>query len=264
MKDTALITGASSGIGIEFSRLLARADYDIILTGRNADALKKTQKSIEKETGTHAGILIADLSKPEAAAKLYKTIKKRKTGVGILINCAGSGLFGESVSLNHQDAEKMLQLNISSLTTLCTLFGADMAARKNGYILNVGSLAGNQPTPFFASYAASKSYVFCYSLALHAELKDKGVSVCCLQPGYVHTAFDNNAGIKSKRYKDFSRRNGMEPGRVAEIGLNALFRNTPYVIAGWKNRITAVLSFFMPKAALAWILYRSVKKMTEK
>ena len=156
----------------------------------------------------------------------------------------------------------MLSLNILSLTSLCGLFGGDMESRGSGRILNVGSLAGEFALPYFASYAASKSYVLGYSLALRAELRASGVSVSCLLPGYVRTGFDENAGIASPAYRAFSVRSGMDAARVARIGLRALGKNRPYAIAGSRNKIASCLAKLVPRSALPAMAKPLLDRMT--
>jgi short-subunit dehydrogenase len=192
----------------------------------------------------------ADLAGRGAGIGLHETCAKRGLEVELLVNNAGAGLFGPSADLAAEGVEAMLGLNVLSLTSLCALFGRDMKARGKGRILNVGSLAGNFALPYFASYAASKSYVLSYSLALRAELKKAGVSVTCVLPGYVRTSFDDSAGIASPAYRAFSAAAGMEAAAVARAGLHALDRGRPCSVAGASNKVAAALSKLVPRSAM--------------
>lgn len=244
----ALVTGASGGIGKEFALLLAPMGRPLILVGRNRARLEAVKAELVGPGAAGTVVLPCDLSEPGAAVRLHAVCAEKGLAVGMLINNAGSGLFGQAIDLDPQGIEAMVNLNISALTNLCSLFGRDMRERGQGDILNVGSFAGLNATPFFASYAATKSYVLNYSLALRAELAQAGINVCCLMPGYVRTDFDANAGIESDRYKDFSHANSMGAAEVAKLGLEALAKRKAAVIAGARNRFAAFLFGLLPRS----------------
>ena len=254
-----LITGASGGIGREFALLLSRRGHNIILASRNIRKLE----ILKAEIGGNAAveIMAADLSSAEGAPLLHQACAERGFIVDTLVNNAGSGGFGKAIDIRCADTARMLTLNVTSLTLLCALFGKDMAQRGEGRILNVGSLSGNQPTPYFASYAASKSYVLMYSLALRCELSGSGVTVTCLQPGYVATSFDDNAGIVSKSYRGFSRNHAMSAARTALIGIDGMERGRAVVIAGGVNRAAAFFSSLAPRRLLASVLKSTLKRI---
>jgi uncharacterized protein len=230
--------------------------------GRNTERLEETRRSLGPAAVEDSVAIKSDLSEPGAGIALHEYCRKKGYDVELLVNNAGAGLFGESSELPAEKIESMLGLNILSLTSLCALFGKDMKAKAGGRILNVGSLAGNFALPYFASYAASKSYVLSYSLALRAELRRSGVSVCCLLPGYVRTAFDGSAGISSPAYLAFSERSGMEASAVARSGLRALTRDKPYAIAGASNTISYFMSNLVPRSALPAIAKPLLDRMT--
>ena len=261
---TALITGGSSGLGLEFAKLFAQRKMNLVLASRNRNKLNDTGDQLKKEYGITVTVIPCDLSKSGEAERLAAECDKQNLQIDILVNNAGSALFGQVIELDVSGIEAMLNLNIGSLTTLCSIFGKQMAERRNGHILNIGSLAGNQPTPYFASYAASKSYVTNYSIALNSELKSSNVKVSCLLPGYISTEFDNNAGIKSKNYKTFSERNSMSPQAVAQRGINLLYSRKVYSVAGFANKIAALFSGLLPKTLLSGILKSSVSAMIKK
>lgn len=249
-----MVTGATGGIGEEFARLFAQRGRRLILTGRRRERLETVAALLHDLGSPETAIIEADLSLPGAAAALHAECHKRGLVVETLVNNAGSGLFGPAAELAPEKVEAMIALNVTSLTTLSTLFGRDMAALGKGAILNVGSIAGKAPMAYFASYGASKAYVHSFSLALRAELKSSGVVVSCLLPGYVRTAFDDNAGVTSRAYKAFSSRNAMDAARVAAIGLRALDRGGAIVIAGGTNKFAASLMALLPASLLPGLM----------
>lgn len=255
---TALVTGASGGIGAEFARILSKEGWRLVLAGRSAERLESVRAGLEGPLSGEALAVRADLSEPGAAARLHRACLEAGREVDLLVNNAGSGLLGESADLPPEGIEAMVALNVSALTVLSSLFGRDMRARGRGRILNVGSFAGLNATPYFAAYAATKSYVLSFSLALRAELAPGGVGVTCLLPGYVRTNFDAAAGIRSAKYLAFSERNAMDAAAVAWIGLRALARNSAYEIAGARNKLAAFLLGLLPRAAAPALMKASL------
>lgn len=250
----ALVTGASGGIGKEFAQRLAEEGWAIVLTGRNTAKLEAVKAALKGANASNSVVIPCDLSVAGAAERLHAACVERGLSVDLLVNNAGSGVFGSSLELEPADIEAMVNLNVSALTNLCALFGKDMKARGTGRILNVGSFAGLNATPYFAAYAATKSYVLNYSLALRAELKPAGIIVTCLLPGYVRTDFDDNAGIENPKYKNFSNANSMDADSVAAVGLKALDRGKPFVIAGARNLLAACFFGLLPKTAAPAIM----------
>lgn len=246
----ALVTGASGGIGAAFARLLSAGSWGLILVGRDRRRLESTLSSLDGPVAKKSTTIVADLSVQGSARRLHTECRERGLPVELLINNAGSGLFGLCQDLPIEKTEAMLELNIVTLTSLCSLFARDMQLSGGGRILNVGSLAGNFALPYFAAYAASKSYVLSFSLALRAELKKAGVGVSCLLPGYVRTGFDEAAGITSPAYKSFSESAGMSAEAVARVGLAALEADRPYKIAGLGNRLAALFGRLLPRSAM--------------
>lgn len=257
----ALITGASSGIGRDFALKMAAKGKPVILVGRSIERLEAVKAQLKGLGAEQSLCFSVDLSKPGSAQELFTLVKTAGLKVNVLINNAGSGLFGACIDADPDQVEAMISLNISSLTNLCTLFGADMSKEGSGKILNIGSFAGLNATPYFAAYAATKSYVLNFSLALRTELASKGVSVTCLLPGYVATAFDDNAGIKSKAYKQFSKTNSLDSNTVAEIGLKALEQGRAYIIAGARNRLAAFFMSMLPKSVAPSIMKLFLDKL---
>lgn len=255
---TALVTGASGGIGAEFARALSREGWRLVLAGRSAERLESVRAGLEGPLAKEALVLQADLSEPGAGERLHRACGDRGLEVDLLVNNAGAGVFGESADLRPDELEAMAALNVTALTVLSSLFGRDMRDRGRGGILNVGSFAGLNATPYFAAYAATKSYVLSFSLALRAELRPRGVGVTCLLPGYVRTNFDAAAGIRSARYLAFSERNAMDAADVARIGLRALARGRAWVVAGARNKLAAFLLGLLPRAAAPALMKASL------
>ncbi|HUW70926.1 MAG TPA: SDR family NAD(P)-dependent oxidoreductase [bacterium] len=252
----ALVTGASGGIGRQFARQLADQGKPCILVARDSARLAAVLAELPEPARSLSVAMPSDLSAQGAAASLYAACRDKGIVVDLLVNNAGSGVFGPSLSVDPPGVAAMIGLNVTALTTLCQLFGADMKARGTGQILNVGSFAGLNATPFFASYAATKSYVLNYSLALRAELAGSGVRVTCLLPGYVRTGFDEHAGIVSEAYKKFSIANSLAADVVARIGLRAMDGRSAFVIAGGRNRFAAFLFGLLPRTAPPAIMKR--------
>lgn len=258
----ALVTGASQGVGREIANILAKKGWNLLIVARSKDKLEALQQELGSKYAVSVDCYCTDLSQPVAAQQIFEYCVQKAHSVDLLVNNAGAGLFGESVELGDK-ALSMLNLNVLTLTALCAVFGKDMKERKSGSILNIGSIAGNQPTAYFASYAASKSYVFNYSLALRQELRPYGVNVTCVQPGYIRTNFDNSCNIKSEAYKRFSYKNGMTAQAVAACAVKAVLAKRSFVRAGFANKCAAFFSGMMPRNALAAILALSVRNMTK-
>ncbi len=254
-----LITGASSGIGECIARLAATKGYDLILTARSSAKLEALASELSTAHGVDCQAITSDLSKPGGAAALHAACASRNLAVDILVNNAGVGLFGAALEQKPQDFLNMIQLNVSSLTELCVLFGRDMAqaalkaGRKRYRILNIASMVGLMPVPYFSTYAATKAYVRSYSASLRAELARRGVGVSCVLPGYVATNFDAASQATDKAYRSMSERMGMSPQRVARVALASVERNRAHVIPGLGNSIGAFFITFFPKNILAAI-----------
>ncbi len=234
-----LITGASSGIGAELARVCARARHDLVLVARSREALEALAEELARAYGIAAHVMAQDLGVAGAAAKLHGEVRARGLVVEILVNNAGFGLMGDFVSLSAERQREMIALNVTALTELCQLFGADMAALGEGKILNVASVAAFSPGPLMAVYFATKAYVLSLSVALDAELSGRGVSVFCLCPGPTETRFSQTAS--AAKTKLFAR-GPMSAARVAEGAYAALTRKDRVVILGLKNRLIAFMT----------------------
>lgn len=262
MNKRVLITGASAGVGKEIADIMASKKWDLILAARSESKLEELSKELSEKYSVDVKYFPVDLASSDGPEKIHDYCKSNNLNPDMVINNAGCGLFGESIELGDK-VMNMLHLNIDALTKMCYLFGKDMAERHSGDILNLGSIAGNQPTAYFASYAASKTYVLTYSLGFRNEMKKYGVNVSCCQPGYIRTNFDNTCGITSEKYKKFSYRNGMSARAVAKCAVSTVMHKRSYVRAGFSNKCAAFFSGLIPKNFLAWVLEKSISSMTK-
>lgn len=257
----AIITGASYGIGYEFAKILANKGFNLILVSRSEDKLSKIQNEFEKQYNIKVFIFPIDLSLTDSAEKLFQYCTDNNLEIDILINNAGAGLFGETIENSLEDIDRIITLNITTPTKLCKLFASRMALKKFGYILNVASMASLVPIPYFGIYSATKSYLLNFSISLQNELKENNVFVTCLLPGYVKTNFDNNAKITSEKYKNFSKKIGMEPDKVAKIGIDAMLNKKNVIIPGFINKILSIFINFIPKTIIAKLLKDNIKNL---
>lgn len=240
----ALVTGASSGIGYEISKYLAKRGYDIIVVARNRQALENLKEEIE----TNVQIACMDLSVVDNCVKLYENFKDEN--IDVLINNAGFGMYGNFDILDMNKEIEMINVNILACDILTKLFLKDMKKRDSGYILNVGSIAGFMPGPLMSSYYASKSYVVKLTQAIRKELKKSksGVSVSVLCPGPVNTNFNNTAGVK------FAVR-PLSSEYVAKYAVDMLFKKKLVIVPGFTIKLARFFSKFTPDNILAEITY---------
>ncbi|MBI5224903.1 SDR family oxidoreductase [Candidatus Micrarchaeota archaeon] len=242
---TALITGASSGIGFELARVFAKNGYRLVLVSKNKERLQSAEKKLKSEFPSTPIVSIPkDLSLSNSAFELFSECKKRKIQVDVLINDAGYGLLGKFHELLLKDQMEMLQVNISSLTCLTYLFLPEMIRRKKGYILNLASTASFQPGPLMAVYYASKAYVLSFSQAIANELEGSGVTVTALCPGPTKTNFQKRAGASNtKVFSGFLT----SPEIVAQRGFDGLISKEPVVFVDSRSAFLAKLAVIMPR-----------------
>ena len=246
MKKTALITGATSGLGYEFVQLLAKDGYDLIVVARNELQLLKIEEEFPNLNVTP---ISKDLSKSGAVKEIIEELKDKELQVDVLINNAGFGLLGKFDELNGEQQIQMIQLNITALTELTHAILPQMKQRNSGKIMNVASTAAFQPGPMMAVYYATKAYVLSFSEALVEELAGTGVSVTTLCPGATKTNFGSVANVE--KTKMFS--NAMNASTVATIGYQGMQQGKRVVITGNANKIGATAAKFLPRSAAAKI-----------
>ncbi len=245
---TALITGASSGIGEAFARLLAVRGMDVILVARSEEKLQKLASELSREHNVRAEVIAADLSREHAAQEVYESTQQLGLTVHLLVNNAGFGTYGyfESLSAEREHAEVML--NVTAVVDLTHAFLPAMVERREGGVINVASNAAFQPVPYMAVYGASKAFVLSFSEALWAEYRKRGVHILALCPGATATQFLQNVGTEEAAVG-----NEHTPEQVVAVGLRALERGRSYVIEGRNNYLLAQLSRFMPRPAVALV-----------
>ena len=246
---TALITGASSGIGLEFARTFGREKNDLVLVARSEGKLKDLAEKLTSEFGIAVKVIAADLSKMDEVQKVYDICRTENLKVDYLVNNAGFGDFGFFVESDWAKTGQMIDLNIKSLTKMCRLFIPEMVTRKSGKVLNVASTAAFHPGPTMAVYYATKAFVLNFSEAIHNELEGTGVSVTTLCPGATESGFqaaaamEDSALVKGKKLPTSKE--------VAEYGYQAMMKNKLTVIHGLWNYLMANSVRFTPRA---WVL----------
>jgi short-subunit dehydrogenase len=250
MSKTALITGASSGIGADFARALAKDGYDVILVARRADRLQALADELKATREMRAEVIPADLVAPGAAAQVSKAVADLGLHVDLLVNNAGLGNHGPFIESAVEVDQKMIDLNISALTSLTHAFVPGMVERGQGGVINVASTASFQPIPFMAVYAATKAYVLFFSEALAEEVGPKGVKVVCLCPGPTQTEFVEVAEFKTDV---INRVPMMSSAAVVREGLDALKAGRTVQVAGLMNAMQAMAPRFAPRSVVTKI-----------
>jgi len=240
----ALVTGASSGFGMEFAKLLAERNANLVLVARRTEPMASLAEHLKKRYSVNVVVEGLDLAQAGASAELKCRLDRQNITVDILVNNAGFGLYGNFIGQPIPRILEMLQLNMLAVTELTHIFAADMVKRQVGHILLVASLLGYQATPGYAAYAASKAYVLLLGEALHEELKPHGVGVTVLSPGAASTSFGEIAG-QSNTF--VLRTLMMEPSQVARTGISAMLSRRASVIAGSLNKIVAFSNRFTPR-----------------
>ena len=241
---TALITGASFGIGLELARIFAREGYNLVLVARTADKLRQVASELEKAHGTRSLILASDLSAPGAAAYVHDQTTRAELTVDVLVNNAGFGQFGLFAENDLEECLQQIQLNITTLTHLTRLYLPEMIARHSGRILNVASTAAFQAGPLMSVYYATKAYVLHFSEGIANELQGSGVTVTCLCPGATVTEFHQRANMTNINLLKFG---AMDARTVAQDGYRALMAGKPVVISGFRNWLVAQSVRFSPR-----------------
>jgi len=252
---TCLVTGASSGIGAEMARDLARRGFGVTLVARREASLRALADELHAAHGVRAEVLPCDLTDADARAALVDAVATLDLTVDVLINNAGFSTIGPASRADRGGEIRMLQTNIEAVVDLCVLFLAGMVERRRGAILNTASVGAFQPLPGQAGYAASKAFVLSYGRAIGQELKGTGVSVTTLCPGPVETGFAEAAGLTNEEAEASLPKFMWETAEaVAKAGIAGLDKGTSVVIPGRANWAGAVLGHLTPKKLLVPIL----------
>jgi short-subunit dehydrogenase len=233
---TALVTGASSGIGYELTRRLAREGWDLVLVARSVDRLEEIAAPLRREEGLTVTVIRKDLAQPGAADEVFDALRARSIDVRVLVNGAGFGLLGPFAETDPIADREMMQLNMVALTELTRRAVREMLPRRDGRILNVASTAAFQPGPRMAVYYATKAYVLSFSEAIASELAGSGVTVSTLCPGPTRTAFAARAQMEGT---NLFRSGVMDAAAVAEAGYRGLMNGERVIVPGLRNKLLA-------------------------
>lgn len=258
MKKTALITGASGGLGLSFVNIFAKDGYDLVLVARNGERLTEIKGDIESKYGVNVLTVAKDLCSETGAAEVFEATKGADIHVDVLVNNAGFGDFGEFHRSDLSKQVRMVDLNCIALMELCHLYLPDMVASGSGKILNVDSIAAFQPGPLMSVYYATKAFVLSFSQALTRELKGTGVSVTALCPGPIRTNFDTAAELgESGLFKNLKV---WDPDTVAQFGYEKMKRGKAVCVCGFVNKLIVFSTRLAPRAMVRDTVY-SIQKI---
>ena len=257
MSKTALITGASGGIGYELALLFARDGFDCIVVARSQDKLKELAIRIEREHHVKTLVIVKDLSRASAIDEIYEEVTAAGLAVDVLVNNAGFPVFGLFVETDLQTELEMLQVNVIALTALTKLFLKGMVERRGGRILNLASTAAFEPGPLMAVYYASKAYVLSFSEALANELRGSGVTVTALAPGPTRTGFQKRGQLEDSRLVQGEI---ADAASVALAGYRGLMAGKTIVIPGFSNKLIPWIVRVSPRG----VVTRVVRRMQER
>jgi short-subunit dehydrogenase len=258
MRRVAVVTGASSGIGLELARVLARENHDLVLVARSEDKLQELKIEIQKTKDTKIEIVPLDLSDADASQDLYDRVARLGWPIEVLINNAGFGAYGRFADINWKRQSEMIGLNVTSLAHLCHLFLPQMVSRRSGRIMNVASTAAFQAGPFMATYFATKAFVLSFSEAIATELEGTGVTVTALCPGPTRSNFGTAANMgRSKLFSGGASRIPTS-AEVAEYGFRAMQRGETVAVHGTLNNVLVTGTRLMPRAVIRKITARMV------
>lgn len=243
-KQTVLLTGASSGIGLELAKRFAQEGYDLVLLARSREGLEQLAQALRESHGVRAEVLVADLRVPDAALAILQALGERQLVIDVVVNNAGFGLQGLHDQLDMRQQMDLLQVNIMALTQLTRLLLPGMRQRNVGGVLNVASVAAFVAGPGMAVYYASKAFVLSFTEALHEELSQTRLKVSCLCPGPTHTRFFTAGNMDGARLLALGAQSAQA---VAHYGFAAFQRNQAIAVPGWKNLWMAHLTRLSPR-----------------
>ncbi len=251
--ETALITGASSGIGLELARLFARDKSDLVLVARRGDRLEALAAELAERHGVKIMVMPKDLADDKAPRQIYDRLLGEGRGVDVVVNNAGFGARGAVAEIEPGRQLDMLRVNVTALTHLCRLFLPQMIERRRGGILNVASTAAFQPGPFMGVYYASKAYVLSFTEALAEETRGTGVTVSCLAPGPTRSEFQAVAKLEDALIFKLGTQSSEA---VARAGYDGFRRGKTIVVPGIRNKISAASVRFTPRPLMRRIVRR--------
>lgn len=249
--ETVLITGASSGLGETFARVLARRGLNLILVARSQAKLQSLATELSGQYGSRVEVIAVDLSREMAPLTVYKATQQLGLTVDLLINNAGLGFYGFFEQSSLEEQHEIIMVNVTATLELTRVFLPAMLAKNKGAVINVSALAAFQPMPRMATYAASKAFILSLSEALWAEYRHRGVHILALCPGPMQTPFDDRLAPEFP-----VQPNRLTPERVVEEGLKALERGQHYLVVGKTNYLISNLPRLLPRVLVARILDR--------
>ena len=258
-KKTALITGASSGIGKAFAETLASKGANLILLARSGDKLRSLASQINEQFKVDAKVIVVDLSDPEAYSKVSLSVEEMGSQVDVLINNAGFGTRGSFHTLSADQEQMEIMLNVAAVVQLTHLFLPGMVSRKQGIIINVASTGAFQPVPYMAVYGATKAFVLSFSEALWAEYRKQGIHVLALCPGETETNFQKVVGNDQPI---FGGKRTTES--VVKTAFRALERGKPYAVDGAMNYLLANSVRFTPRSVVVKMTARIMEPRGQK
>ncbi|MEX2564495.1 MAG: SDR family oxidoreductase [Cyclobacteriaceae bacterium] len=257
MNKTALITGASDGIGLELGKIHASNGDDLVLVARTISKLNELKSQLEKEFGINVLTIQKDLAVPDATKEVYEEVAKKNLSIHYLINNAGFGDFGLFHESDWEKQAQMINLNIMALTQFTKLYLEDMIQQGGGKIMNVASTAAFQPGPLMAVYFATKAYVLHFSEAINNEVKDKGITVTALCPGPTESGF--KAGAQMEESTLMKGKKLPSAKEVAEFGYRKMIQGKAVAIHGTKNFILSNSVRFTPRSLVVKISRNVIK-----
>jgi uncharacterized protein len=249
----ALVTGASSGLGVDFARELARRGAGLTLVARREDRLRALARELADVHGVDAHVVALDLNQADAPDRLLADTQARRRPVDVLVNNAGFGLYGPFSKLDWERERAMLELDMIVPVHLTKLFLPGMLERRSGWVLNIASIGAYQPSPLYASYSAAKSFLLNFTEALSYELRGSGVRATALSPGIVATEFLRVSGQQATRYQ---RMTMMDSPTVARLGIDAMLRGRPSLVPGRLNAASVWTSRLLPRRVSAALAHR--------
>ncbi|SPZ49402.1 Putative ketoacyl reductase [Sarcina ventriculi] len=241
---TALITGASFGLGFEFADIFAKEKYNLVIVARNKEKLEDVALKLRKKYGIEVTIIVADLSNVNSPKRIYDEISEKGIKIDVLVNNAGSGKYGFFADSQDASSIDMINLNITSVTLLTKYFLTDMVKRHSGKILIVSSIGAFQPNPFGSVYGATKAYELLLAESLSGELINSGVTISALCPGPTKTEFATRAGKKDAKF-------AMDARTVALEGYKGMMQGKLIIIPSIKYKIEVFLAKLLPAKIIA-------------
>jgi short-subunit dehydrogenase len=255
---TALVTGASTGIGKQFVYSLAEKGYDVVLVSRTKEKLDQIAIDVQNQFGVNTYVIPKDLSEEWAAQEVYNEVEAQNLFIDLLVNNAGAGTTGELLETSNERNHQQVMLNVNAVVNMTQLFLRKMVEKGSGEIINVASMASFQPIPYMSIYAATKAFILSFTEGLHEEYKEKGIHIMAVCPGNTETEFFNTAPDSIKVGKMRSSK------QVIETTFNAISKRKSVTIDGKRNFMTAQLPRLLPRKFISQVSASLMKKSMKK